>query len=136
MPQLRLRDERSRRTKWLPLCLAASSAVEGALPLYTPLPLTAIPHKEAWGRPPWGALSDPLKVWGIRSLDLAFDALPKENPVTNSRRGLSRDEAAMYIGILGREIRRDGCRWQKSLERKMAMGPRRSTQAGVDPSAR
>ena len=36
------------------------------------------------GRMPTPVRIDARKVWDSRSLDLAFDALPRENPSTNS----------------------------------------------------
>jgi excisionase family DNA binding protein len=40
------------------------------------------------GRMPAPVRIDGRKVWDIRSLDLAFDALPKENPTPNSWDGV------------------------------------------------
>jgi predicted DNA-binding transcriptional regulator AlpA len=40
------------------------------------------------GRMPEPVKIDSRKVWDIRSLDLAFDALPRENPVPNSWDGV------------------------------------------------
>jgi predicted DNA-binding transcriptional regulator AlpA len=40
------------------------------------------------GRMPAPVRIDSRKVWDIRSLDLAFDALPKENPIPNSWDGV------------------------------------------------
>ncbi len=36
------------------------------------------------GRMPGPVKIDSRKVWDVRSLDLAFDALPRENPAPNS----------------------------------------------------
>jgi predicted DNA-binding transcriptional regulator AlpA len=40
------------------------------------------------GRMPAPVRIDGRKVWDIRSLDLAFDALPKENATSNSWEGV------------------------------------------------
>jgi predicted DNA-binding transcriptional regulator AlpA len=40
------------------------------------------------GRMPGPVQIDARKVWDIRSLDLAFDALPRENPTPNSWDGV------------------------------------------------
>jgi predicted DNA-binding transcriptional regulator AlpA len=40
------------------------------------------------GRMPRPVRIDARKVWDIRSLDLAFDALPRENPTPNSWDGV------------------------------------------------
>jgi predicted DNA-binding transcriptional regulator AlpA len=40
------------------------------------------------GRMPTPVRIDTRKVWDIRSLDLAFDALPRENPTPNSWDGV------------------------------------------------
>ena len=40
------------------------------------------------GRMPAPVRVDGRKVWDIRSLDLAFDALPRENPTPNSWDGV------------------------------------------------
>jgi len=40
------------------------------------------------GRMPGPVRIDARKVWDIRSLDLAFDALPRENPTPNTWDGV------------------------------------------------
>jgi hypothetical protein len=40
------------------------------------------------GRMPGPVRIDARKVWDVRSLDLAFDALPRENPTSNSWDGV------------------------------------------------
>ena len=40
------------------------------------------------GRMPRPVRIDTRKVWDVRSLDLAFDALPRENPTPNSWDGV------------------------------------------------
>jgi hypothetical protein len=40
------------------------------------------------GRMPGPVKIDSRKVWDIRSLDLAFEVLPRENPVTNTWDGV------------------------------------------------
>jgi predicted DNA-binding transcriptional regulator AlpA len=40
------------------------------------------------GRMPEPVKIDSRKIWDIRSVDLAFDALPRENPVTNTWDGV------------------------------------------------
>jgi len=40
------------------------------------------------GRMPGPVKIDSRKLWDIRYLDLAFDTLPRENPVSNSWEGV------------------------------------------------